>query len=102
MAAKTEGLIGRLDLEAENPDFPWAGATKSGVALFLLRHGQYHLGELDALLNEQERGKARDHFADSVAETNGAGAPRPRGPWEPVTPPRVPRASLRPWQGPRP
>jgi hypothetical protein len=69
MAAKTGRWIEGLDLDAKNPDYPWAGDTKGSVALFVIRHSQYHLGELDALLNEQEKGKARDHFADSVADS---------------------------------
>ncbi len=66
MRAKTDRWIRTMDIDDANADFPWAGTTMGGVALFLIRHGQYHLGEMDALLNEQERGAARDHYAESV------------------------------------
>jgi hypothetical protein len=66
MAVKTDRWIRSLVIDDKNDAYPWAGSTRGSVALFLIRHGQYHLGEMDALLNEQEKGAARDHFAESV------------------------------------
>ena len=42
--------LSRLDLDAENKRFEWAGKTQSGVLIFLLRHTMYHIGELNGLL----------------------------------------------------
>lgn len=55
-----------LDFDAPNEKFPWAGGSAAGVALFLLRHNQHHLGEMNGLLNERQKGAAADHFADSL------------------------------------
>ncbi len=66
VARKTETWIREMDADGKNEEYPWAGETAQSVALFLLRHSQYHLGELNALLNEQLRGRAPDHFADQL------------------------------------
>ena len=65
-AARTEGWLRKIDLGGRNTAFPWTGQTNLSVALFLLRHGQYHLGEINALLNDSFSGKAADHFANTV------------------------------------
>jgi hypothetical protein len=60
--AKTNSWIFNLDINDENTAFPWAGKTKAGVILFLLRHTLYHIGELNALLFESKNGVAEDNF----------------------------------------
>ncbi|HSQ38742.1 MAG TPA: hypothetical protein VLM78_01165, partial [Anaerolineales bacterium] len=50
LQAKTEQWLSDMDFDAENKTFGWAGATQFGVALFLLRHTLYHIGELNTLL----------------------------------------------------
>lgn len=59
---KTERWLNDMDMEAENTAFDWAGETKSGVVIFLMRHTLYHLGELNALLYESKNGKAEDNY----------------------------------------
>jgi hypothetical protein len=59
---KTEKWLSDMDLNAKNTAFDWAGETKAGVVIFLLRHSLYHLGELNALLYESKGGKAEDNF----------------------------------------
>jgi hypothetical protein len=59
---KTEKWLSDMDFNAKNTAFGWAGETKIGVAIFLLRHTLYHLGELNALLYESKNGKAEDNF----------------------------------------
>ena len=63
---KTEDWLGGLDFGRKNEEFPWTGENFGSVALFLLRHSQHHLGEMNALLNEQLKGKAEDHFANQL------------------------------------
>lgn len=63
---KIETWIGDLDFESKNETYPWTGETAFSVVLFLLRHSQYHLGEMNALLNEQLEGKADDYFANQL------------------------------------
>jgi hypothetical protein len=63
---KTAAWLSELDVNAENQAFPWAGATKLGVVLFLLCHNLYHIGELSALLNESRNGQAEDNWVKSL------------------------------------
>ncbi len=63
---KTEKWLSEIDLNAENKSFPWAGATKLGVILFLLRHNLYHIGELSSLLNESKNGVAEDNWTKTL------------------------------------
>lgn len=65
-AKKTEGWIAGMDLEAVNQTFEWAGKTKLGVVLFLLKHSVYHLGELSSLLNESKKGEAEDNYVKAL------------------------------------
>jgi len=51
-----------MDYDAENLSFDWAGRTKLGVVIFLLRHNLYHIGELGSLLNESRNGEAEDNW----------------------------------------
>jgi hypothetical protein len=62
LQAKTEVWLSTLDLTAENKTFQWAGETRLSVALFLLRHMLYHLGELSSMLNESKQGMAEDNW----------------------------------------
>jgi len=66
LQAKTEQWLSDMDFDAENKTFGWAGATQFGVALFLLRHTLYHIGELNALLEESKNGKAEDNFVKTL------------------------------------
>jgi len=63
---KTVGWLEKVDFNANNDKFPWTGKTYGSVVLFLLRHSQYHLGEMNSLLNEQLNGEAEDHFAKEL------------------------------------
>jgi hypothetical protein len=36
------------------------------VVIFIIRHSYFHLGELNALLNEYKEGKAKDNFAKNI------------------------------------
>lgn len=63
----TELWLKNMDLNAKNEKIPWTGETQGSVALFLLSHCQYHLGEMNALLNEQLKGEAEDNFAKQLA-----------------------------------
>lgn len=65
-SGKTENWLSELDFDAVNSSFSWAGKTQFGVALFLLRHNQFHIGELNCLLELQREGKAADHYADTL------------------------------------
>ncbi|MDF1515166.1 MAG: hypothetical protein P1S60_15255 [Anaerolineae bacterium] len=59
---KTTQWLAEMDINAPNPTFPWAGQTRLGVVFFLQRHTLYHLGELNALLQESTNGHAKDNF----------------------------------------
>ena len=60
---KTESWIKNIDFDCKNEEFPWTGETAASVVLFVLRHSQHHLGEMNALLNQQLKGNAEDNFA---------------------------------------
>lgn len=40
--------------------FPWAGTTRRSVAVFLLRHSLYHMGEMNAMLFRSSNGVTAD------------------------------------------
>ena len=63
---KTNQWLSEMDLDAENRSFPWAGETKLGVVLFLLRHSLYHIGELSSLLNENKHGEVEDLYVKAL------------------------------------
>ena len=50
MKGKVNTWLSEMDFNAENRSFEWAGETKCGVVLFLLRHSLYHMGELSSCL----------------------------------------------------
>ncbi len=64
--AKTGKWLSDMDLSAANTSFQWAGESKFGVALFLLRHTLYHLGELSSLLNESRNGAVEDLYVKAM------------------------------------
>jgi hypothetical protein len=64
---KTETWLKNINFNSKNDKFPWTGKTYGSIILFLLRHSQYHLGEMNCLLNDQLEGKAEDYF---VKENN--------------------------------
>ena len=63
---KTEAWLSDMDFSAENRAFEWAGETKLGVVIFLLRHTLYHLGELSSLLNESRNGEVEDNYVKAL------------------------------------
>lgn len=63
---KTEKWLDEMEFSAENNSFAWAGETKLGVVIFLLRHSLYHLGELSSLLNESKNGDVEDHYVKAI------------------------------------
>ncbi|MBI9097920.1 MAG: hypothetical protein JEY91_05560 [Spirochaetaceae bacterium] len=63
---KSEKWLQKMVLKSENHNFGWTGKNNLSVALFLIRHNQFHLGEMNALLNEYKKGKAKDHFAEAL------------------------------------
>jgi hypothetical protein len=65
-SGKTEKWLKEIDFIATNEAFPWAGKTKLGVVLFLLRHSLYHLGELSSLLNESRDGNVEDNYVKAL------------------------------------
>jgi len=66
MMEKTEKWLFDLEYGAENKSFPWAGETQMGVVIFLLRHSQFHIGELSSLLNESKDGVVEDHYVKAL------------------------------------
>jgi len=62
---KTEEWLSEMDYSAENRSFRWAGETNLGVAIFLLRHSLFHIGELSSLLNESKNGDVEDHYVNA-------------------------------------
>jgi hypothetical protein len=65
-AAKTDRWLTETDFSAKNTAFPWAGESKAGVVIFLMRHSLYHLGELSSLLNESRNGDAEDNYVKAL------------------------------------
>jgi len=65
MQSQTKKWLVDLDESAPNAAFPWAGETQLGVAIFLLRHTLFHLGELSSLLNESKHGQVSDHYVEA-------------------------------------
>ena len=63
---KTETWLSGLDYMSANDVFPWAGKTKLALAIFLLRHSLYHLGELSCLLNESRNGNVEDNYVKAL------------------------------------
>jgi hypothetical protein len=66
LRGKTEIWLSELDYNSTNTAFDWAGKTKLGVVIFLLKHSIYHLGELSSLLNECKNGEAEDNYVKAL------------------------------------
>jgi hypothetical protein len=62
LEAKTDRWLSEMDFDAENLTFDWAGKTKLGVVIFLLRHSVYHIGELGSLLVQSKNGEVEDNW----------------------------------------
>jgi hypothetical protein len=60
--AKADAWIAATDGEEPNAAFGWTGERRISVALFLLRHMEYHIGELNLLLHISKRGEANDNW----------------------------------------
>ncbi|MBN1500164.1 MAG: hypothetical protein JW982_08415 [Spirochaetes bacterium] len=58
----TEKWIQEMNFEDSNTKFEWTGENKISVVLFLLRHMEYHIGELNLLLNISRNGEANDNW----------------------------------------
>jgi hypothetical protein len=58
-----------MDYASTEHPFDWAGAMRLGVALFLLKHSVYHLGELSSLLNESEHGDVEDLYVKALNQS---------------------------------
>jgi hypothetical protein len=65
-AEKTKNWLAEMDINSANKAFEWAGKTKLGVVIFLLKHSVYHLGELSSLLNESKNGDAEDNYVKAL------------------------------------
>jgi len=65
LQAKTELWLTEIDFHAKNTSFEWAGDTKLGVVIFLLRHTLFHIGELSGLLSESRNGDVEDYYANA-------------------------------------
>lgn len=61
-----QNWINNINFDSRNDKFPWTGDSAVSVVLFVLRHSQYHLGEMNALLNEQLKGNSEDNFANQL------------------------------------
>jgi hypothetical protein len=59
---KTDTWLDTMDMEAKNTQFDWTGKNKFSVAIFLLRHMEYHIGELNLLLHISKNGEANDNW----------------------------------------
>lgn len=64
--AKTDNWINNCAFEAENQKFGWTGINKISVVLFLLRHMEYHIGELNLLLHISKNGSANDNWVKAL------------------------------------
>ena len=65
---KTDNWISSIDVEAENTKFDWTGQKKISVIMFLLRHMEYHVGELNLLLHISRKGIANDNWIKAFDE----------------------------------
>jgi hypothetical protein len=60
--AKTDAWLDATDGEERNAKFEWTGEKEISVGLFLLRHMEYHIGELNLLLHISKDGVANDNW----------------------------------------
>lgn len=66
LKSELEQWVNEMDLSDHNGDFKWTGEDMESVVIFIIRHSYFHLGELNALLNEYKKGSAEDHFAHNI------------------------------------
>lgn len=66
---KTGDWLSCMDISSGNEAFDWAGKTRLGVVIFLLKHNTYHLGELSSLLNESKNGEVGDNYVKALQES---------------------------------
>lgn len=66
--AIADDWIRAMDLEAANEKFPYTGKNRASVAMFLLRHMEYHVGELNLLLHISKGGRANDNWIRAFEE----------------------------------
>lgn len=65
---KTDNWINNIDIDAINTKFEWTGKTNISVIMFLLRHMEYHIGELNLLLHISTNGKAKDNWINAFED----------------------------------
>jgi hypothetical protein len=65
-AEEVRSWIEQISLDEKNVKYPWTGTNLLSVVLFIIRHNYFHLGELNALLNESIEGNAEDCFANNI------------------------------------
>jgi hypothetical protein len=65
---KADDWLSRMDWAKEQAQFEWTGRTELSVALFLLRHMEYHIGELNLMLHQSKGGAARDNWIGAFAK----------------------------------
>ncbi len=65
---KTDKWINDINLEENSSKFEWTGKNKLSVVLFLLRHMEYHIGELNLLLHISKNGDADDNWIKAFGE----------------------------------
>lgn len=66
--SKTDTWIKNIDCEGYNAKFGWTGSDKLSVVLFLLRHMEYHIGELNLLLHISKGGVANDNWVKALGD----------------------------------
>ena len=66
--SKTDYWITNSNFEAENKKFGWTGTNQMSVVLFLLRHMEYHIGELNLLLHISKKGSANDNWVKALED----------------------------------
>jgi len=67
---KTDKWISEMYFDEKNAKFEWTGQKKLSVALFLLRHMEYHIGELNLLLHISKNGEANDNWIKAFENIN--------------------------------
>ena len=63
-------MLTEMDYSSKNAAFPWAGETRLGIVIFLLRHSLYHPGELSSLLNESRNGDVEDNYVGALDDSS--------------------------------
>jgi hypothetical protein len=66
--SRTDAWIAGGDFGAENKKFAWTGTNEMSVVVFLLRHMEYHIGELNLLLHMSKNGAANDNWVKALED----------------------------------